>query len=109
MAEQNERALIEDVRAGSVTAFEDLMKSYEGLVYRICFGYTRNRDDALDVTQEVFVKVYEKMASLRGSGSFKGWLLRITHNESLNWLRGRARHGVARRLSATILERGRLY
>jgi RNA polymerase sigma-70 factor (ECF subfamily) len=68
------------------------MKNYEGLVYRTCFGYTRNRDDALDVTQEVFVKVYEKIASFRGSGSFKGWILRITHNESLNWIRSRARH-----------------
>ncbi len=93
MAEQSERALIVEVRARSVTAFEDLMKSYEGLVYRTCFGYTRNRDYALDVTQEVFVKVYEKIASFRGSGSFKGWLLRITHNESLNWIRSRARHG----------------
>jgi RNA polymerase sigma-70 factor (ECF subfamily) len=92
MAEKNERALIAEMRAGSVAAFEDLMKTYEGLVYRICFGYARNREDALDITQEVFVKVYEKIESFRGSGSFKGWLLRITHNESLNWIRSRARH-----------------
>ena len=100
MAEENEWALIVDTRAGSAAAFEDLMKRYQGLVYRTCFGYTRNRDDALDVTQEVFVKVYERIASFRGSGSFRGWLLRITHNESLNWIRGRARHGEHDRLSA---------
>jgi len=99
MAEENERALIADIRAGSAEAFEDLMKRYEGPVYRTCFGYTRNRDDALDVTQEVFVKVYEKIESFRGSGSFKGWLLRITHNQSLNWIRSRARHGEHDRLS----------
>jgi len=100
MAEQSERALIVEVRAGSVAAFEDLMKSYEGLVYRTCFGYTRNRDDALDVTQEVFVRVYERIASFRDSGSFKGWLLCIAHNESLNWIRRRARHGEHDELTA---------
>jgi RNA polymerase sigma-70 factor (ECF subfamily) len=99
MAEENERALIAEIRAGSAGAFEDLMKQYQGQVYRTCFGYTRNRDDALDVTQEVFVKVYERIDSFSGSGSFKGWLLRITHNQSLNWIRARARHGEHDRLS----------
>jgi RNA polymerase sigma-70 factor (ECF subfamily) len=99
MAEEREDALIADMRTGSAAAFEDLMKRYEGLVYRTCYGYTRDRDDALDVTQEVFVRVYEKIDSFRGTGSFKGWLLRITHNESLNWIRGRARHGEHDRLT----------
>jgi RNA polymerase sigma-70 factor (ECF subfamily) len=100
MPEEKEQALIAEVVAGSVAAFEELMMTYEGLVYRTSFGYARNRDDALDITQEVFVKVYEKIGTFRGSGSFKGWLLRITHNESLNWLRSRARHGEHGRLTA---------
>jgi RNA polymerase sigma-70 factor (ECF subfamily) len=99
MVEENERTLIAEIRAGSAEAFEDLMKRYQALVYRTCFGYTRDRDDAMDVTQEVFVKVYERIESFRGSGSFKGWLLRIAHNESLNWIRGRARHGEHDRLT----------
>jgi RNA polymerase sigma-70 factor (ECF subfamily) len=99
MAEESERALIAGMRDGSAEAFEELMKKHETMVYRTCFGYARNRDDALDITQEVFVKVYEKIASFRGSGSFKGWILRIAHNESLNWVRARARHGEHDRLS----------
>ena len=98
--EQDENALIARVHEGSVAGFEELMKQYERLVYRICFSHTGNRDDALDVTQEVFVKVFERIGSFRGSGSFKGWLLRITHNESLNWLRDRSRHGEHRELTA---------
>ncbi len=100
MAEPSERALIEEIREGSAAAFEDLMKTYEALVYRASFYYTGNRDDALDVTQEVFVKAYRRIESFTGSGSFKAWLLRITHNESLNWIRGRARHGEHEELTA---------
>ena len=100
MAEQNEHALIAEVSAGSVGAFEELMKNYERLVYRACLFYTGDREDALDVTQAVFVKVFERIESFRGSGSFKGWLLRITHNESLNWLRSRTRHGEHEELTA---------
>ncbi len=100
MAEQNERALIAEASAGSMGAFEELMRNHERLVYRACFCYTGNREDALDVTQEVFVKVFEKIASFRGSGPFKGWLLRLTHNESLNWIRSRTRHGEHDELTA---------
>jgi RNA polymerase sigma-70 factor (ECF subfamily) len=90
--EQDEHLLIAEIGAGSVHAFEELMKRYEHLVYRACLYYTGNREDALDVTQEVFVKVFNRLESFSGSGSFKGWLLRITHNESLNWIRSRRRH-----------------
>jgi RNA polymerase sigma-70 factor (ECF subfamily) len=100
MADSNDSVLIDEISAGGVGAFEELMKTHQGLVYRVCFSYTRNHEDALDVTQEVFVKVFEKIGSFRGSGSFKGWLLRITHNESLNWIRSRARHGEHERLNA---------
>ena len=53
MAEESERALIADIHAGSAEAFEDLMKRYEAMVCRTCFGYTRSRDDALDVCSDV--------------------------------------------------------
>jgi RNA polymerase sigma-70 factor (ECF subfamily) len=100
MAESQDDVLIDEVNAGSVGAFEELMKAYQGLVYRTCFSYTGNRQDAMDVTQEVFVKVFEKIGTFRHRGSFRGWLLRITHNESLNWIRSRTRHGEHGRLTA---------
>jgi RNA polymerase sigma-70 factor (ECF subfamily) len=92
MVEQGDHVLIEEIRAGSTGAFEKIMKRYERLVYLTCFPYAGSRDDALDITQNVFVKVYENAGSFQGTGSFKAWLLSITHNEGLNWVRGHARH-----------------
>ncbi len=97
--EQSDQALIEDVRTGSTRAFEEIMKRYQRLVYAVCLAYTRTPEDALDMTQDVFVKVYEKLGSFRGTGTFKAWLLRITHNEGLNWVRSCARRGDHRELT----------
>jgi RNA polymerase sigma-70 factor (ECF subfamily) len=90
--EHSDEALVEETCAGSTNAFEEIMRRYERLVYVTGFAYAGNREDALDITQSVFVKVYEKLGSYRGTGTFKAWLLRIAHNESLNWIRDHARH-----------------
>jgi RNA polymerase sigma-70 factor (ECF subfamily) len=92
MVEQGDQALVDAVRVGSTTAFEEIMKHYQHLVYVTCFTYAGSREDALDLTQDVFVKVYRKMGSFRGTGTFKAWLLRIAHNEALNWVRSNARY-----------------
>lgn len=79
--------LVGEARVGSRAAFATLMERHERLVYRICYSYTRHRDDALDVTQDVFVKVFTRLASFRAEGPFKAWLVRVTHRECLNWRR----------------------
>lgn len=93
MAEQGDRALIEEARGGSARAFEEIMKRYQRLVYAACLTYAGTSEDALDMTQEVFVKVYENLGSFRGTGTFRAWLLRIVHNDGLNWIRRCARRG----------------
>ena len=80
-------ALIEESRRGSPVAFDALMQRYERLVYAVAWAYTHERESALDVTQEVFLKVYRKLEAYRGAGPFRSWLLRIAGRESLNWLR----------------------
>jgi RNA polymerase sigma-70 factor (ECF subfamily) len=97
--EEADRALVEQVLSGSTGAFDELMKRYQRLVYATCLGYASTPEDALDMTQNVFVKVYEKIGSFRGSGMFKAWLLRIAHNEGLNWVRSQAWHRDQRELT----------
>jgi RNA polymerase sigma-70 factor (ECF subfamily) len=89
--ERTDQALIEETRAGSAAAFEELMSRYERLVYKIGYGYTGDQEESLDVTQNVFLKVYERLGSYRGTGPFKAWLLRIAHNEGIDWVRRHAR------------------
>jgi len=84
--------LIAETRAGSHVAFEQLIRRYEKLVYRIAYSYARQPASALDISQDVFVKAFQKLEQYRGSGSFKGWLLRLAHNESANWVRGQRRY-----------------
>ena len=91
MDQLDDLTLIDETLGGSDAAFELLMRRYERLVFKLCYSFTRDRDDALDVTQEVFVRAYEKLSTYRGGGSFKGWLMRLAHNVNLTWIRSRRR------------------
>ena len=91
----SDRELIEEIRAGSAPAFELLMRRYEKLVYKIAFTSTGNTDSAMDVSQNVFLKVHSKLPTFRESGNFKSWIARITMNESINWHRKGRRHQAA--------------
>ncbi|MEE8583439.1 MAG: sigma-70 family RNA polymerase sigma factor [Acidobacteriota bacterium] len=90
--EFTDQTLVEEVQAGSSVAFEHLMRRYERLVFKVAYGYAGGREGALDVTQNVFLKVHHNLKAFRGKGAFKGWLMRITVHESLNWKRSQRRH-----------------
>ncbi|MCX7703586.1 MAG: RNA polymerase sigma factor [Planctomycetota bacterium] len=71
--------------------FEGIFKEYRGYVYGIARRYTSSRDDALDILQEVFVKVYTHFDEVESVGSLKGWLTRVTVNCCIDWLRQKKR------------------
>ena len=61
-------------------------------------NYVRERQNGLDVTQEVFLKAYNPLESVTAEGMFKPWLLRITYTESINWVRKHKRTYKRRRV-----------
>jgi len=71
---------------GDREAFEALLVEYERPVFNAAFRMLNNRDDARDVTQTVFLKVFENFAQFDPSRRFFSWIYRITLNESINWL-----------------------
>jgi RNA polymerase sigma-70 factor, ECF subfamily len=82
-------ALVERVRAGDISAYDELVRKYERQVFRISLRITQNREDAEDVTQDTFVKGFEKLEQFQGNSKFYTWLVRIAVNESLMRLRKR--------------------
>lgn len=79
--------LVRETLAGSQLAFGMLVSRHEQLVYRIGYRHAQCEHSAMDLCQNVFLKLYQRLASYQGAGSFKGWLIRLAHNECVDWLR----------------------
>jgi RNA polymerase sigma-70 factor (ECF subfamily) len=86
MSKTDDTKLIERCMNGDRGAFEALLVEYEKPVFNAAFRMLNNRDDARDVTQTVFLKVFENFAQFDPSRRFFSWIYRITLNESINWL-----------------------
>jgi RNA polymerase sigma-70 factor (ECF subfamily) len=88
----NDRELLTEIRAGSQVAFGLLVHRYGRLVYRIAYGFTGDREAAMDIAQDTFLKVHTSLGSWREEGDLKNWIARIAANEALNWRRSVGRH-----------------
>ncbi len=97
----SDQTLVTEIRSGSGVAFEQLMRRYERLVYKVAYGLTRDREAAMDVTQETFMKVHGRLTGWRGEGGIKNWIARIAANEAMNWQRS-----VRRRANVKIVGTG---
>lgn len=82
-----ESELILRVKSGDETAFKELIEIHQDQVFHTALGLLHNRQDAEDITQEVFVKVYESISRFRARAKLSTWIYRITVTTSLNFLR----------------------
>src|SRR5215467_15605207 len=87
-------SLVERYLAGDMTAFDELMLRYERQIYRVCYRFVENRDDARDLAQEVFIKAFEHLTSFRRESSLKTWLYRIAMNHCINHVKKHSREFV---------------
>ena len=85
----DESALVAQSREGDARAFGELVKRYEGKIFRLAQHITQNREDAEDVVQEAFLKAYTHLKGFQEQSKFYTWLVRIAVNESLMKLRRR--------------------
>jgi len=86
MTKTDDTKLIERCISGDRKAFETLLVQYEKPVFNAAFRMLNSADDASDVTQTVFLKVFENFDHFDPSRRFFSWIYRITLNESINWL-----------------------
>src|SRR4029077_6791150 len=85
----DESALVTQARDGDTTAFGELVRRYEGKIFRLAQHVTQNREDAEDVLQETFVKAYEKLDQFKGGSKFYTFIVRIAVRQALMKLRRR--------------------
>jgi RNA polymerase sigma-70 factor (ECF subfamily) len=92
--DSGEAALVERCAAGDEMACADLVAAHQRMVYGLAFNLLGNRDEALDVSQEVFLRVFRTLSSFRGQSALRTWIYRIVINQVRNrqrWWRRRHR------------------
>ncbi len=92
MTEQDENELVLEAQRGSIVAFERLVQRYDRLVLSLALSMMRNEEDAKDIYQEVFIRVYRALPKFRLDSRFSTWLHRIVTNVSLTYRSKRKRH-----------------
>ncbi len=85
----DERSLIRAAQSGNSEAFEQLVRSYDANVLRMALNLLHSQEDARDVYQEAFLRVYRNLAKFRFDCSFSTWLYRIVANLCLDQIRKR--------------------
>ena len=84
-------SLVQYSLKGDQIAFGKLVEKYQRLVFNLALNMSKDYDDAADITQSVFLKVYEKLSTFNPKYKFFSWLYRIAVNESLNLVQKQGR------------------
>lgn len=85
-ASRTDQELVARVKAGDKQAFNVLVEKYQHKLVKLISGYVHDQNEALDVTQEAFIKAYRALPNFRGDSSFYTWLYRIGLNTAKNHL-----------------------
>ncbi len=92
----DEKKLVELAQEGSEDAFSELVRSYQSKVFSMALSFTRNREAADDLAQEVFLKAFLALPKFRFKSEFGTWLYRISANHAKDYLR---KHGKLKEVS----------
>lgn len=105
--ELDDLSLVRKCQAGDDQAFRTLVLRYQRKVFSVAFALVKDREEAMDISQDAFLRVYSRLDAFKGESSFYTWLYRITRNLAIDRLR--ARRGTEQELDETAgweLERG---
>ena len=85
----NELELIQELRKGDEQAFKTLVETYQDMVFNTAIGIVQNAEDAEDVAQEVFIRIFRSINSFKGESKLSTWIYRITTSCALDLIRSR--------------------
>lgn len=86
--------IIQNIQAGKTNEFKRLVEKHQSIVFRTALGFVHIKEDAEDLTQEVFIRVFQSLGSFQGNAEFSTWLYRITVNVCLNHLNKNKGRGI---------------
>lgn len=86
-----DREVIDRILAGDQGAFEALVTRYHRPIYSLAYRMVRNTEEAADLTQEIFIRVWEKLGSFRGEARFSTWFFQLAGNHCRNRLKAMKR------------------
>ena len=81
--------LFEKIKNGDREAFVTMTRLYQRKVFALAYSFFRNKEDALDIVQETFLRVYQKIEQFKKGRNFQNWLLQITKNLCIDFYRKR--------------------
>lgn len=87
MTLEEELSLVERAKGGDESAFEALVIEHQKLIYNVALKLTGNPDDALDISQDTFIKAYRNLNAFRGESRLSAWLYRLCYNASMDHIR----------------------
>ncbi len=96
----NENELIKLIIQGEREKFGIFVEKYQQLVFRTCMGFVHNKEDADDLTQDIFIQAYQSLPEFKMKSAFSTWLYRIAVNASLNKVRKSAGTSFIQRLES---------
>jgi len=88
----DEPKIIKQLQSGDKRAFRELVEATQDHVYNTCFSFVKNKEDAEDIAQQVFIEVLRNVHKFRGDAKLSTWMYRIAVNRSLNHLKSVKRH-----------------
>ena len=91
LAALSDDILVRKAADGNMDAFSCLVSRYEVFVYRTACHITANRDDAYDLSQEIFLKIWNGLSQFRGDAKFLTWLTAVSKNAAADWIRKNSR------------------
>jgi RNA polymerase sigma-70 factor (ECF subfamily) len=102
MENVSDNVYVQRVNAGDIQAFTMIVSRYGGMVFTIVRKIVDSREDAEDITQEVFIKVFQSLKKFRGESNFSTWLYRIAYNTTMSELRKKKLFCVRAEDNATV-------
>lgn len=95
---------IERILNGERDLYAEIIRAHQDMVFRTCIGFTHNSEDAEDLTQEVFISVYQQLNRFKGDSKISTWLYRIAVNASLNHVRNTKKRNIFQRIESIFIK-----